>query len=170
MAIMTQRSPQTQRIIDYLSSQPNGKAVFYSDIERVCEWDPKKKHLLYSAIQYLAKNGIIYKSVQGLGYTRLDANNGIHRVREWHGGKLERDTKRLSGKVQGTQVALLSKEGREQYQLAEQEVKVRRMYLESLDEEDRITRLKAARLKIEQEKARKDLEEHQAYLERLEQQ
>ena len=167
--MLMQRSEKTQELIDYLSAIPVGETVGYQQIATDCTWDRGRQfHLLQSAIKSLAYDGIIFRSVRGIGYIRLDPDKGIYRVREWHGGQLKRSTGRMASKVEGTRAGQLSRDGHKAWLQAKDEVYVRRMYLEQMDKEDRKAEMEAKFREMERQRAQQQQEEALALIKRLE--
>ena len=165
---MTQRLPETQRLIDYLSRVPYGESVSFDQISSDCAIDlDQKRHLLNSSVKTLATEGVYFKSVRGFGYKRLHPDQGVDKVRTWHNGQQSRSTQKMSRQLTGANIGHLSPVGRKSLEAGLNEVWFRKEVESKLLKEEK---RKACRDKIaeaqKQLQARLD-EQHQRFLESL---
>ncbi len=169
--MMTQRLPETQKIIDYLSRVPYGETASFRDIASACEVDLSvKRHLIDSSIKTLATEGVYFKSVRGTGYRRLHPDQGVDTVRKWHNGQQHRSTHKMSKQLNGANPSHLSPSGRKSLESGLNEVWFRKQVESKLLREEA---RKAQRNKADE--AQKEVQErlnlqHQKFLEGLENQ
>ena len=121
--MMTQRLPETQKIIDYLSRVPYGESVSFQDIAQHCSIDLKThRHLLNSSIKTLANEGVYFRSIRGVGYCRLHPDSGVDNVRKWHNGQQSRSTHKMSRQLNGANLGHLSPHGKKSLEAGLNEV------------------------------------------------
>lgn len=156
--MMSQMLPATGRLIEYLRQVKGGSVVSFGELSANCDWNPRHKHLLYTALNILSREGVQFKAVRGVGYERLDPDDGVQHIRRYHNSRQVRCTDRMSRKVEGVNPASLGKEGRYHLSLAQQEVYIRLRAEEQLSNDSVDEQVTRKRL-LEQERIRKLKEE-----------
>lgn len=88
------RTKETEAAIALLKKAAIGRTVTWIELEEAMECEPTEhRDSVASALRSLEREGIIYASVRGIGYLRLD-NSGIVDKEVETGGRIRRAAKR----------------------------------------------------------------------------